>query len=336
MVFPIDLSSPATASVPPLHAEPLPFFVALVGPTAVGKSDIAVELAKAVGGEIVALDSMQVYRLLDIGTAKPTVEKQGGIPHHLIDIVDPADPFTAADYGRLARKALKDIHARGRLPLVVGGSGLYLRALSGGIFAGPGEVTSIRMRLEHEMERDGPHVLHARLTRWDPPTAARIHPRDSFRLIRALEIMEVTGKQVSDLWEAHRQRLVQPAVLFLGLRRDRTVLYQRINDRVDRMVMSGLVEEVEQLLEAGYPSTLKPLRSHNYRHVVAFLLGGRSIEGAVTRTKQETRHYAKRQMTWFRQEKDIVWFDLTDPESERVTATLIERIQGAREHHGTA
>ncbi|MFQ5960594.1 MAG: tRNA (adenosine(37)-N6)-dimethylallyltransferase MiaA [Candidatus Methylomirabilales bacterium] len=336
MISPVDVSSPEAVPVPPPHAEPLPFFVAIVGPTTAGKSAIAVELAKKVEGEIVALDSMQVYRLLDIGTAKPTSGEQQGIPHHLMDVVDPAEPFTAADYGRLARQALKEIHSRGHLPLVVGGSGLYLRALRGEIFSGPREVTSIRVRLGQEVERDGPEVLHARLKRLDPSTAVRIHPRDSFRLIRALEIIEVTGKRVSDLWEAHRKGVVQPSVLFLGLRRDRTTLYQRINDRVDRMFASGLVAEVEQLLEAGYPSTLKPFRGHNYRHIAAFLLGEMNLEEAVKRTKQETRHYAKRQMTWFRQEKEIRWFDLTDPEFERVTATLIEQIQGARERYGTA
>jgi tRNA dimethylallyltransferase len=275
---------------------------------------------------------MQVYRLLDIGTAKPTSEEQQGIPHHLMDVVDPADPFTAADYGRLARQVLKEIHSRGRLPFVVGGSGLYLRAVRGEIFSGPREVASIRARLGQEVERGGPGVLHARLNRLDPPTAARVHPRDTLRLIRALEIIEVTGKRVSDLWEAHRTGLVQPSVLFLGLQRDRTALYRLINDRVDRMVASGLVAEVEQLLQAGYPSTLKPFRSHNYRYIVSFLLGRMGLEEAVKRTKQETRHYAKRQMTWFRHEKDITWFDLTDAESERITETLVERIQGVRQY----
>lgn len=336
MLSPCEASSPQTVLVPSSAADPVPFFVALVGPTAVGKSAIAVEVAKVVGGEIVALDSMQVYRLLDVGTAKPTAEERQGIPHHLMDVVDPVDPFTAADYGRLARHVLRGIHSRGRLPLVVGGAGLYLRALRGEIFSGPRGVPSLRARLGQEAERAGPGVLHARLNRLDPPTAARIHPRDTFRLIRALEIIEVTGERVSDLWTAHRQERVQPFVLLLGLRRDRKTLYQAIDDRVDRMVASGLVAEVEQLLDVGYPSTLKPFRSHNYRHVVAFLLGKEDLEEAVKRTKQETRHYAKRQMTWFRRERDITWFDLTGAEPERVTEALVERIQGVRSRHGAA
>ncbi len=336
MISSRDVSSAHTVPTPSSHAENFPFFVTLVGPTAVGKSAIALQVAKAVGAEIISLDSMQVYRLLDIGTAKPSIEEQQGIPHHLINVVDPAEPFTAADYGRLARQAVREIHSRHRLPLVVGGSGLYLRALRGEIFAGPREVRTIRERLEREAEQDGPEVLHARLDRLDPATAARIHRRDTFRLIRALEIIEVTGKRVSDLREAHRRAFVHPSVLVLGLRRDRKELYARIDHRVNRMVTSGLIAEVEQLLEAGYPSTLKPFHSHNYRHIVAYLLGREGLEEALRRTKQETRHYAKRQMTWFRRDTDITWFDLTDAGSEKIAEALVARIEGAREYHGAA
>ena len=326
----LQVATPETAS-----PEPSPPFIALVGPTAVGKTAIAVELAKAMGGEIVALDSMQVYRYLDIGTAKPMPEAQKEIPHHLIDVVDPWDPFTAIDYALLARQVLKEIHARGRMPLVVGGSGLYLRALCGGIFNGPGGVTGIRTRLTQEIKRGGPALLHARLTRLDPAIAAKVHPKDAFRLIRALEIIEITGRRVSELWKAHRQGLMRPSTLLVGLRRERTVLYRRINDRVDRMGASGLVEEVDRLLKAGHPPHLKPLRSHNYRHIVAYLLGQQGWEEAVRRTQQETRHYAKRQMTWFRSENEITWFDPTDSEPDRITALLIEHIQRRRERHGT-
>jgi tRNA dimethylallyltransferase len=297
---------------------------------------MAVELAKAVGGEIVTLDSMQVYRRLNIGTAKPTPAEQQGVPHHLMDMVDPAEPFTAADYARLARHALTEIHARGRLPLVVGGSGLYLRALRGGIFPGPRGVASIRTRLGEEVEREGPAVLHARLTRLDPTLAARIHPRDSFRLIRALEIIEITGRRVSDLWEVHRAGLKGPSVLLLGLRRERAALYRRIDDRVERMLDSGLIDEVRQVLEAGYPAHLKPLRSHNYRHMVAHLLGRMDLGEAVRRTKQETRHYAKRQITWFRAEGEITWFDLTDEGAEGTAEALIDHIQECRAGYGAA
>jgi len=331
-----DIPALQAATSKTASPEPSPPFVALVGPTAVGKTAIAVELAKAMGGEIVALDSMQVYRYLDIGTAKPTPEAQKEIPHHLIDVADPWDPFTAIDYALLARQVLKEIHARGRMPLVVGGSGLYLRALCGEIFNGPGEVTGIRTRLAQEMKRGGPALLHARLTHLDPATAAKIHPKDAFRLIRALEIIEITGRRVSELWKAHRQGLMRPSTLLVGLRRERTALYRRINDRVDRMGASGLVEEVDRLLKAGYPPHLKPLRSHNYRHIVAYLLGQQGLEEAVRRTKQETRHYAKRQMTWFRSEDEIAWFDVMDNDPDRITELLIEHIQRRRERYGTA
>ncbi len=335
MMSPVDSLIPQAAPRTAASPDTPSFFVALVGPTAVGKTALAVELAKAIGGEIVALDSMQVYRSLDIGTAKPTPEAQKEIPHHLIDVVDPWDPFTAIDYALRARQALKEIHARGRLPLVVGGSGLYLRALCGEIFNGPSGVMGIRARLTQEMKRGGAALLHARLTHLDPSVAARIHPKDAFRLIRALEIIEVTGRRVSELWEAHRQGLMRPSTLLLGLRRERTALYNRINDRVDRMVASGLVEEVDRLLKAGHPSHLKPLRSHNYRHIIAYLLGHEDLDEAVRRTKQETRHYAKRQMTWFRSENEITWFDVTDGDSDRTAALLIEHIQRRRERHGT-
>ena len=336
MMLPVDLPSLQEISVPTPPPSSIPFFIGLVGPTGIGKSAIAVEVAKAVEGEIVALDSMQVYRHLDIGTAKPTPAEQAGIPHHLINVVDPDEPFTATDYARLVHHVLQEIQARGRLPLIVGGSGFYLRALRGEIFPGPREVTSIRARLSQEAERGGPEVLHARLGCLDPQAADRIHPRDLFRIIRALEIIEITGRPVTDLWEAHRRDLPRPSTLLLGLRRERTELYDRINDRVDRMLASGLVAEVQRLLEAGYSPHMKPFRSHNYRHMVAFLQGKTSLEEATQRTKQETRHYAKRQMTWFRREKDITWFDLTHVESRKVEEAVVQHIQSTQEKYGTA
>jgi tRNA dimethylallyltransferase len=336
MMLPLDVPSLQAGPVPTPPSTPLPFFIALVGPTGIGKSAIAEDLAKVIDGEIVALDSMQIYRYLDIGTAKPTLAEQDGIPHHLISLVDPNEAFSATDYARLVHRVLKEIHSRGRLPVVVGGSGLYLRALRGEIFAGPREVKSIRTRLGQEAKYGGPEVLHARLARLDPLAADRIHPRDLFRLVRALEIIEVTGRRVTDLWEVHRRGLVRPASLLLGLHRERTDLYGRINDRVDRMIESGLIGEVKKLLAAGYSPHIKPFRSHNYRYIVAFLLGEKSLEEATKLTKQETRHYAKRQMTWFRRETDITWFDLMHVESSTVREVLIQQIQRARERHGAS
>ena len=329
---------PSLQSDPPLKpvAHPSPFFVVLLGPTAVGKSAIAVELAQRVEGEILSLDSMQVYRRLNIGTAKPTEAERRGVPHHLIDVVDPDQPFTAADYGRLARQALWDIHGRGRTPLVVGGSGLYLRALRGEIFPGPGEVERIRSRLREEAVVQGTEALHARLKRLDPSAAARIHPNDTFRLIRALEILEITGRPVSELWELHRKQILRFSGLLLGLRREGRELYRRINERADQMVEGGLIQEVRELLEEGYPADIKPFRSHNYRHIVASLLGRVGLQEAVRRTKRDTRHYAKRQMTWFRREEGIQWFDISNEGSGQILKGLTDQIQKAQIQHGKA
>jgi tRNA dimethylallyltransferase len=274
---------------------------------------------------------MQVYRRLTIGTAKLTEAERRGIPHHLIDLVDPDQPFTAADYGRLARQALWEIQGRRRTPLVVGGAGLYLRALRGEIFPGPGEVQSIRSRLREEVRSRGSETLHARLKTLDPSAATRIHPHDAFRIIRALEILEITGRPVSELWEVHRKQISRLTGLVFGLRREGTELYPRINERVDWMLEGGLIQEVKDLLQEGYPADIKPFLSHNYRHIVAHLLGRVGLEEAVRRTKRDTRHYAKRQMTWFRREEGIQWVPISDAVSGQVLKELADQIQQARD-----
>src|SRR5574337_466326 len=253
---------------------PAPLIV-LIGPTASGKSALALALAERVGGEIVAADSMQVYRGLDIGTAKPTTDDRHRIPHHLLDVVAPDQPFTAADYARLASAAIVDIRTRGRLPIVVGGTGLYVRALLYGLLDGPGEMTPLRETLNQEAARAGSVTLYQRLQAIDPKAAAAIHPNDLFRIVRALEVTTATGRPISTL-RAEGQRNHRPIpepVLKFGLQRNRQELYKRIDARVEVMMAQGLLHEVRSLLAQGYNGRLRPLRAIGYRHMIGHLDG---------------------------------------------------------------
>ncbi len=286
--------------------------VTVVGPTAVGKSRVAVELALRFGGEVVSGDSIQVYRGFDIGTDKPTPASMRGVPHHLIDIAGPEAQFTAADFVREALAAAGAIASRGRLPIVAGGTGLYLRALVDGLFPGPGRDPVVRARLEAEAREKGLDALFRRLEAVDPDYAAKVRSRDRVRIIRALEVHALTGEPLS----AHFRRTESPVrgrnVLRLGLRLERAALVWRIEERVERMFERGLVEEVRGLLARGVPETAAPFRALGYRHVVAHVRGRMSLDEAVTLTKGETRQYAKRQMTWFRKMAGIAWFSPDD------------------------
>lgn len=304
--------------------------IVLVGPTASGKSSFALALAQRVGGEIVAADSMQVYRGLDIGTAKPSTDDRYRIPHHLLDIVDPDQPFTAADYVRLASAAIVEIRARGRLPIVVGGTGLYVRALFYGLLDGPGEITPLRETLHQEAARVGSAVLHRRLEAIDPESAAAIHPNDLFRIVRALEIATASGRPISALrLEARRNyRPVPGPVLRFALERNRQELYQRIEARVEAMMEQGLLREVRNLLDQGYDGTLRPLRAIGYRHMIEYLAGQIGLEDAVATLKRDTRRYAKRQLTWFRHHDEIEWLSMEgSTASETTFRVLTERIE---------
>lgn len=306
--------------------------IVLVGPTAAGKSSLALALAERVEGEIVAADSMQVYRGLDIGTAKPSADDRRRVPHHLLDLVEPDQPFTAADYVRLASAAIADIRARGRLPILAGGTGLYIRALFRGLFDGPGEMTVLRETLYQEAARVGSAVLHRRLETTDPEAAAAIHPNDLFRIVRALEVTTVSGRPISTLRaEARRQhRSIPGPVLTFGLERNRQELYQRIDMRVEAMMTQGLLREVRGLLDQGYRATLKPLQAIGYRHMVEHLEGRIGLDGAATALQRDTRRYAKRQLTWFRHQDEIEWLPVEGSVvRERMFGLLIERIEGA-------
>lgn len=282
-----------------------PKVVIVTGPTATGKTSLAVELARQSDGEIVNADSMQVYRWMDVGTAKPTDAERKGIPHHLLDVVAPDEDFDAARYRSLAAAAAEGILARGRRCFVVGGSGLYIRALLGGLLRSPPADPALRAELREACERSGPESLHARLRDLDPEHAARIHPRDRVRIIRALEVIQLTGAPFSSLIREHGFRDKTFDALKICLQMPREALYHRINERAVTMVRNGLIQETEGLLRRGYSPELKPLQSIGYRHAVKILDGTWSLEEGLRRLQTDTRRYAKRQVTWFRSEPDM-------------------------------
>jgi len=286
-----------------------PKVIVVCGPTASGKTAFAIELAEALNGEIISADSMQVYRYMDIGTAKPTAEERLRIPHHMIDVVDPDEPFDAEKYTAMARGAIAGTRTRNLIPFVAGGTGLYIKALVHGLFQLPPMDTEIRVQLKAEAEALGIHSLYQRLTRLDPESAARIHRNDTYRILRALEVYELTGRPLSEFQHTHRFGDSPFDVLKIGLRMEREILYQRIDRRVDAMVDAGLVEEVKGLLDRGYTADLKSMQSIGYRHMGDYLQGRTPWDEAVRTLKRDTRRFAKRQMTWFRADPDIIWMN---------------------------
>jgi len=283
--------------------------VFILGPTGVGKSAVALRLARAGNGEIISCDSMQVYRGFDIGTDKPPAEDRARVPHHLIDIVDAGTQFNAADFASRALEAIAAIRGRGRLPLVVGGTGLYFKALEDGLFPGPGRDDSIRLALEAEARALGLEVLWERLAGADPDYAAKTGRRDRVRIIRALEVFAVTGRPLSEHFRRTEGPLADEHPVKIGLDRTRSELYRRIEERVDRMFERGLVEEARQLLLRGVPDSAAPFKALGYKHVLRVLRGELKPEEAAALTKIDTRHYAKRQMTWFRKTANVRWIN---------------------------
>jgi tRNA dimethylallyltransferase len=281
----------------------------VIGPTAVGKTEILIRALEGMRAEIISADSRQIYRHMDIGTAKPDPEQRRRVVHHLVDCVDPDEPFDAARYAKMARQAIDDVFGRGGFPVVSGGSGLYVRALLEGFFDGPGADSNLRQNLIEQENIGGRGTLHRRLARIDPDSAERIHPHDLFRTVRALEVFERTGIPLTQ-WhrEGRGQRLPHLSSL-VGLYRTRKQLYRRIDERVDAMMAQGLLEEVRGLLARGYSESLAALSTVGYREMMA-LLGGRISRGeAVSLIKRNTRQYAKRQMTWFGKMKNVLWID---------------------------
>jgi len=288
----------------------------LAGPTAVGKTRVALALAPEVGAEIINADSLQVYRELDIGTAKPTPEERALVPHHLIDIVAPDEPYDAARYLQDGRRVIGELARRGVPPLVVGGTGLYIKALLSGLFPDGGKYEDVRRRLRQELAALGLPALYARLGRLDPETARRLTPGDTYRILRALEVVEGSGTPLSVLAAAHRFADRPYETLKLGLTLPREELYARIEARVEAMLAAGWLEEVRRLL-SRYPPNLKPLRALGYRHLVAYLKGETGLAEAVAAIKRDTRRYAKRQLTWFRADPEMEWFHPADLEALR-------------------
>lgn len=293
--------------------------IVICGPTATGKTTAAVELAERLNGEIIAADSRTVYKEMDIGTAKPTPALQARVRHHLIDVARPDEVMTVATYRRLTLAAMEGIQARGRVTLLVGGTGLYIRAITDGLTIP--EVPpdwSLRERLEQQ-ERETPGSLHARLLTVDPLSASRIHPRNIRRLIRALEVYEHTGRPISELQRT--ANLARPVVL-VGLMMDRNELNRRIDLRVDVQIAAGLVEEVRRLLDARYAPNLPAMQGLGYKEIIAYLDGQVSLEGATKILKRNTRRFAKRQWTWFRRDSRIRWISVDQMSSEEVARAI--------------
>jgi tRNA dimethylallyltransferase len=281
----------------------------ICGPTASGKSELALRLAHELSAEIINADSMQIYRGMDIGTAKPGIEERATVPHHLFDITDPDQPFSAADFADAADRIIHDINDRGKRVIVAGGTGLYIKALLKGLIDSPSGNETIRRELQADALELGNEAVLERLRRVDPDSAARMHPNNLVRIIRALEVYHQTGIPLSIYQEEHGFFVQRYQSMQIGIRIDRTFLYSRIDERVGRMLEQGLMQEVQQLLDRGYRPEAKAMRSIGYKEMTAHLTGEYSLDEAIRLIKRNTRHYAKRQMTWFNADKDILWFE---------------------------
>lgn len=302
--------------------------IVIAGPTAVGKSAVALELAKRLQSEIISADSVQVYRGLDIGTAKPTAAEQAQVPHHLLDLRDPQEAYTVAEYQQDARAAIAQVHQRGKIPLLVGGTGLYLRAVVWGFaFSDSGINHELRKKLRSFAEKEGPEALHRKLIDVDPQTAHKLHPHDLRRVIRALEVYAQNRRPISEQVEKTPAKPVYDTVQFV-LTRPRESLYQRIEARVDNMIAAGFVREVQILLAKGVSPEVKAMQSLGYKQIVAYLTGQLTLAEAIELIKRDTRRFAKRQLTWFRREQEIQWLDIEGMHLNEVVENISTSLAG--------
>ncbi|ELK39562.1 tRNA (adenosine(37)-N6)-dimethylallyltransferase MiaA [Brevibacillus agri] len=299
--------------------------VVIIGPTAVGKTQLSLDLAQQFNGEIISGDSMQVYRGMDIGTAKAEPAELALVPHHLIDIKNPDEEYSVALFQESATRLITEINQRERLPFIVGGTGLYIESVTHRFqFSQAAQDPELRERLQRLADAEGVEALHARLADVDPITAQRLHPNDVKRVIRALEIYESTGYKMSD-FQLRAQHSPYDLVM-IGLTMERAVLYERINRRVELMIEEGLVEEVRGLLDKGYDASMVSMQGLGYKELIPYLYGEITLEKAINDIQQRTRHFAKRQLSWFRRIPEVQWFDMTDPAGQAKSVETIKQI----------
>lgn len=282
--------------------------ILIVGPTCVGKTELAIKLAEKYNGEIISADSMQVYRYMDIGTAKPKAGEKGCVKHHLIDIVNPDESFNAAIYTERAAEIIDQLEKEGKTIFVVGGTGLYIKALLGGLFRGPGAYNRLRALYRAYQKSQGTIYIYGLLKERDKKAAEKIHPNDAARIIRALEFFESTGESIINKQEEHNFSDHRYNCIKIGLNIDRNLLYDKIDLRADKMMSDGLVEEVEMLIKMGYDESVKPMQAMHYRHITDYIKGRKEKSEAIRLLKRDTRRYAKRQLTWFGRDDGIKWF----------------------------
>lgn len=304
--------------------------IVLTGPTAVGKTKLSIQLAKAIGGEIISADSMQVYRGMDIGSAKITEEEKEGIPHYLIDVLEPSEEFNIVLFQKLAKEAIGQIHAKDKIPIIAGGTGFYIQSVLYDIdFSEHDEKDGIRDELEAiAKEEQGTHRLHERLKEVDPESAKIIHENNVKRVIRALEFYEETGMRISEHNKEQHQKESPYDVSYFVLNDDRTKVYERIDKRVDLMIKAGLVEEVRRLKEQGCRRDMVSMQGLGYKEILDYLDGEIPLEEAIYRIKRDTRHFAKRQLTWFKRERNVIWLDRSayGDSDDRILAAMLEII----------